>query len=111
MSGIGGILYGDAELSHDLPPAPDFTPADGAEVQAAGLVIEWVPIPGLEGYEVIVENEDTEQSMSVLLGPDATQLTVPPEFAEPGSEYKAEVLAIAENGNKTITEHLFTTSD
>jgi hypothetical protein len=46
----------------------------------------------------------------VLLGPSATKLTVPSEFMEPDSNYKAEILAIAINGNKTITEIEFSTN-
>jgi hypothetical protein len=107
----GGKLAGTAELSHDLPPAPVFTPEDGDETDPAATVIAWDPIPGLAGYEVIVENEDTEVSMTVQLGPSATSLTVPAEFMEADTEYKAEVLAIAQNGNKTIAEHSFTTGD
>ncbi len=36
-----------------------------------------------------------------------TTLTVPAELLEPGTEYEFEVLAIAENGNQTITETCF----
>lgn len=105
----GGRLEGDAELSHLLPPAPVFTPADGDEVEAEGLTIRWDAVPGLEGYEVIVENEGSGTELFASLGPEATSLTLPPQFVVAGAEYKAEVLAIAENGNKTITEHTFTT--
>ncbi|MGH7476963.1 MAG: hypothetical protein ACRELD_11780 [Longimicrobiales bacterium] len=104
-----GLLVGTAELSHDLPPAPDFTPDDGDVVDADNTVIEWRRIAGVQGYEVIVENQESELTLSALLGPDATRLTVPAEFMERDTEYKAEVLAIAENGNKTITEHVFRT--
>jgi hypothetical protein len=36
-------------------------------------------------------------------------LKVPSEFLEEGAEYKAEVLAVLPNGNKTISEGLFYT--
>lgn len=104
-----GKLAGVAELSHTLPPAPVFTPADGDQTDPDATLIAWDPIGGLAGYEVIVENEESGLSMTVRLGPEATSLTVPPEFMESDAEYKAEVLAIAENGNKTITEHTFST--
>ncbi len=103
-------LEGTAMLSTALPPAPVFlNPEDGDVVDPDNTVIEWDEIPGLAGYEIIVENEDTGLSMSVLLGPSATTLTVPSEFMEPDSNYKAEILAISTNGNKTITEIEFTT--
>lgn len=103
-------LEGTATLSTALPPAPVFvTPEDGDVVDPDNLVIEWEEISGLAGFEVIVETQDTGLSMSVLLGPSATSLTVPSEFMEPNSDYKAEILAISTNGNKTITEIEFST--
>ncbi len=36
-------------------------------------------------------------------------MTVPPEFMDPGTEYKYEVLAIEASGNQTITEREFET--
>jgi hypothetical protein len=40
-----------------------------------------------------------------------TSLTVPVEVLQPGTEYEFEVLAIAENGNQTISENCFVTAD
>lgn len=107
----GGRLTGSAVLSHDLPPAPVFTPADGDVVDAANTVIAWDPIAGVAGWEIIVADEDSGAELTVILGPDATSLTVPAEFMAEGTEYKAEVLAVASSGNKTITEHTFTTAN
>ena len=41
----------------------------------------------------------------------ATSVTVPAELLLPGTEYEFEVLAIADNGNQTITETCFVTAD
>lgn len=106
----GDHLQGTATLARALPPAPVFSPEDGDEVDPANTVITWVAIAGLAGYEVIVANEQTGLSMTVELGPAATRLRVPAEFMAPRSLYKVEILAIATNGNKTITEHTFTTT-
>jgi hypothetical protein len=81
------------------------------DVDPDNLVITWNAIGGLDGYEVIVENEDAEVALSAELGSDATSLTVSSEFMEADSDYKAEILAIAMNGNKTITEIEFSTAD
>jgi len=106
----GGVLDGVAMLSHDIPTAPVMSPEDGAaDIDPANTIIAWNAIPGLAGFEVIVANEDTGRSMTVELGPDATMLRVPAEFMEPDTDYKAEVLAIHTNGNKTITEATFST--
>jgi hypothetical protein len=108
----GKAIRGTAQLSHDLPPAATLRPEDGAVVDPHDTVVSWShPDPGsLQGYEVIVEREDEERKMSVELGPDATSMRVPAEFMAPGAEYKAEILALGSNGNKTITERSFETS-
>jgi hypothetical protein len=110
LSVEGERMLGYADLSHELASAPVFVyPTDGAEVDAEDLEIRWQAIAGLAGYEVIVANEDTGRSMTVELDADATSLEVPGEFLEEGTEYKSEILAIAANGNKTITEVSFST--
>ena len=47
--------------------------------------------------------------MEVDVSGDTDGLKVPENFLEEGAEYKAEVLFILENGNKTITEGFFNT--
>ncbi|MCK4773537.1 MAG: hypothetical protein KAT30_02085 [Candidatus Krumholzibacteria bacterium] len=47
--------------------------------------------------------------MEVDVSGDTDELKVPENFLEEGAEYKAEVLSISENGNKTITEGFFNT--
>lgn len=106
----GDVLHAVGALSHALPPTAHFTPGDGDVVPATDLLVEWDPIPGLAGYEVIVVNEDTGRSLTAELDPDATRLEVPEVFLEAGTEYKVEVLTIGLDGNKTIVEASFTTS-
>jgi hypothetical protein len=107
----GDELEGEARLSHKLPPAPIIvTPSfPGQELDRTNTVIEWQAIPGIAGFEVIVENEDAGAEMTVPLPATTTRLHVPEEFLDPGTGYKVEVLAIAENGNKTIAEREFVT--
>jgi hypothetical protein len=106
----GDRLMGTARLSQNLPPAPVFSPANGERVDRNNVVIRWRAIDGIAGYQVIVADEDLGVEMAVDLRPSVTSLKVPPEFLQPGTEYKVEVLAIATNGNKTITEGTFVTS-
>lgn len=82
-----------------------------SNVDPDNLVITWNAIGGLDGYEVIVANEDKGVEVFAELGPGATSFTVPTEFTEGGADYKAEILAVAMNGNKTITEIEFSTAD
>jgi len=108
----GDELQGEAMLSRQLAPTPNIIhpPSPGQLVSSTNLVIEWQAIPGIASWEVIVANEETGASMTVPLPANATTLHVPAEFLEPGTDYKVEVLSIAENGNKTITEREFVTA-
>ena len=119
----GERLIGEAEFSHDIPAGPEITlPVAGeddcAENVSIPVVIAWNEVTttidndpiDIEAYEVIVEGEDV--NFDVIMPADAgTSLTVPAEILEPGTEYKFEVLAIAENGNQTISETCFVTAE
>lgn len=102
-------LVGTATLSHALPPAPSFSPSNGEVVDRNNTVIRWNSIPGIAGFQLIVENQELGLTLTVDLQPSVTSLQVPPAFLQGGTEYKAEILAIAHNGNKTIAEGTFVT--
>jgi hypothetical protein len=107
----GEVLQSKAELSHELPPAPtiEVPSIPGETLDPDNAIIRWEEIPGIESIEVIVENEDVGAEMLVPLSAGATSLHVPREFLDPETEYKVEVIAIGENGNKTISEREFVT--
>ena len=105
----GDRLVGAGELSHDLPTPPTFTPEDGAVLDPDEVEIEW-KAPGAELVEIIIESEETDALFDVIVEADLESMEVPEEFFEPNTEYKIEILSIAENGNKTITEHIIFTS-
>ena len=108
----GDELEGAATLSHDIPAAPVIDP-----VGPNNPVIKWSwnpsgpgdPIQALARFQVIVEKDPSGGSMTIDLPPGTTELKVPPEFVEAGTTHKFEVLAIAANGNTTITEGAFLT--
>jgi hypothetical protein len=107
----GDKLIGTAVLSHDIPTAPTIlTPTAGGTVDPANTVITWSPIPGLAGFQVIVEQDVLGVSLTIDLPASATSLKVPPEFLQPGLEYALEILAIGTSGNRTITETTFVTA-
>ena len=71
----------------------------------------------LTGYEVIITDEAFEDPngfsqpvYDVHLRPEATSLTVPPEFFTPGTVYELEVLALEASGNQTISLGFFSTT-
>lgn len=124
VDNAGHRLVGEAEFSHDIPAGPRVVmpaPAGGEDcaenVPAHGAVVAWNPVTeSITGepieivrYEVIIENDDL--NFDVKAPADVgTMLTVPTELLEPGTSYLGEVLAVADNGNQTITEFCFTTS-
>lgn len=103
-----GVLVSTAELSHALLAAPTFTPSGGEEVDPDNTVVTW-NAPGAELVEVIIESEENDGVFDVIVSGATTSLDIPAQFLEPDTEYKIEILAIAENGNKTITEGTFVT--
>jgi hypothetical protein len=106
----GEKLFGSALLSHDLPPAPTFiSPSPGQVVDRSALTIRWRPISGLARFQLIVANEASGETMTVDLKPWVTSFPVPATFLQPNTLHKAEVLSIAPNGNKTISELTFST--
>lgn len=106
----GDRLSSSSELSHDFLAAPTISPSDGEEVDPENTVVSW-DAPGAELVEIIIESEDSDNVFDVIVEGDVTSLTIPSEFLEAGLEYKLEILAIAENGNRTILETTFRTSD
>lgn len=109
-----------AELTHALPGAPIVVvPSDGEVFEDEDdVMVEWLPVadpPGssIVGYQVIVETDDDDVPLRVFtadMEPGDTSVEVPEEFLDDGA-YKAEVLAIEESGNKTITEVEFEIGD
>ncbi|MCZ6775139.1 MAG: fibronectin type III domain-containing protein [Ignavibacteria bacterium] len=108
----GDKLVGTGELSHAFLAAPSIfvngDPINGDPVDPDSTVIGW-DAPGAERVQVIVGNEDLGHFFDVIVSPETTSLNVPPQFLQPATEYKAEVLAISANGNRTITEGTFVT--
>jgi hypothetical protein len=104
----GVTLVSRANLSHRLLPAPTFSPRNGQLVDKENTVVRW-DAPGAEQVEVIIEQDDLGHVLDVTVSGSTTRLTVPPQFLRRGREYKIEILAIAENGNRTIAESTFRT--
>lgn len=119
----GQCLVGEATLTHDIPAAPAIVAPEEHEVVDAvePIMVEWEPAPNpdppgsvIVAYQVIVEKDDEGERLRVFtvdVSSEATRVTVPPEFFQPGKAYKVEVLAIETSGNKTITELSFETAD
>ncbi len=119
----GDDLEGETEFTHTLPAPPqNLWPSEGAVVSpAAPLIVSFDAVTqDLEGdglepelYQLVVESEgDILRVFSIILRGDVAfpSATVPPEFLEPGTECKFEVIVQEESGNRTISETSFFTS-
>lgn len=113
----GCEIEGEAFLSHAIPDGPAVH-TDG--VSGSQLVIEWDSVTDnpdgfpdeaftIAGYQVIVQSSDEVLKFQINLPASATSVTVPPEFVDAleSGEHDFEVLAIASNGNQSITEGEF----
>lgn len=123
-----GTLIGTATLSHDIPEDPAIlSPDEGAVVpEDENLLVSWSPVhENIDGsdanviaYQLIIEKDQEPDphmigtfGLSMYLPPLVTQMTIPAEFLEPGTDYGIEVLAIEANGNQSINSSSFKTSE
>jgi hypothetical protein len=105
------VLMGTAKLSHDLPDEPtitDVSPGDPLPTCPSSATIDWTPPGVIDRQQVIITNEMLGRQLTVDLPSTVMSLTVPSFFDVTGT-LKVEVLAIASNGNRTISECTITT--
>ena len=105
----GQKLLSIVEVSHDFLDPAIITPEDGDIVDPGNVVVTW-EADGAESVEIIIEDDEEENIISILVSESEGELTMPPEYFEEGTEYKLEVISTAENGNKTIIENEFMTN-
>jgi hypothetical protein len=124
-----GTTIGTALLTHDIPEGPELlTPEEDAVVpEDEDLLVSWSPVDktidgsdvNIIAYQLIIEEEDETKhphmigtfGLSVYLPASVTEITIPEEVLEPGTDYEWEVLAIEESGNQSINSSSFSTSD
>lgn len=100
----GTLIRGEAELSHDILPAPSLFASVGADV-----VVSWSPVDGAEGYLVEIEHDELDVNITARVPADATSFTVPGSFLQPGTEYEVGVATLSPNGNVAFAESTFQT--
>lgn len=131
----GGEVECEEELTHVIPCAPDIgveedngniiitwspvatavdteatdeaVEADGEDADVECYEEGEGPDIDIVGYEIIVEEVESEKIYKIDVPANVTSVTVPPEFIALGEEFQYEVLAIEESGNQTITEEEF----
>jgi hypothetical protein len=132
-------LRADAELTHNLPAAPENLAPTGGGIDATSpVVLSWtpgttlgncppgsadIPAPGsveLFGWQIVIAKEAPLPLTEVVieLPPSETSVTLPAEFMVQNAVYKFEVVAIElrtnddeedEKGNQTLSEAFFCT--
>ena len=121
----GERLVAEADFTHTLPAPPEnLSPEEDDVVSHEGFFASFDPVTedtegnpiDIEFYVLVIEKEDDEpilQTMEVILRPSQTSIWIPEAFLEPDTEYKLEVIAQEESGNRTITEEagFFTTDE
>ena len=110
-------------MTHNIPAGPELVlPLEDSEVATVGVVVVWEAVTtqfggaALEGeivgYQIIVEQEDPVLRVFRADVPaEVNSISIPPEFLQPGVDYKFEVLAIEESGNQTLSEREFSTAE
>lgn len=122
-----GKTIGTAWLTHDIPEGPVLlSPVEDAVVPVEDLLVSWSPVDktidgsdvDIISYQLIIEKDETphpnmigKRGLSMYLPSSVTQIPIPKEFLEPGTNYKWEVLAIEESGNQTLTSGQFSTEE
>jgi hypothetical protein len=123
-----GTLIGTATFSHDIPEAPAIlSPEEDAVLpNDQDLHVSWSSVDktingsdaNIIAYQLTIEKDQEPDphmigtfGFTMNLPPSVTQITIPKEVFEPGSDYSLEVLAIEENGNQSINSTSFSTSD
>jgi len=129
---VGGVeMESTSVVTHLMPappsisvsgiPVPDDCDSDAGPVVTEPYTVSWDPIStshpdlgrknesiNVVKYELVIEREEAEPlKFSIDLPPDVTSVQLPAGLANPGEEFKVEVLVREESGNQTATESCF----
>lgn len=127
----GVEMEGTSIVTHLMPappsisvsgmPLPDDCDEDPGPAVTEPYTVSWDPVttshPDLGRknapidvvkYELVLEREEPEPlQFSINLPPSVTSVQIPAGLANPGEEFKVEVLVREESGNQTATESCF----
>lgn len=108
----GEDFFCELTVSHDFAEAATFTtPEEDEVVPATGLTITWQPGAGAVAYFLELEDEARGRVLTVDLPGDATTFSPPPGWLLAATEYVIGLGSIAENGNRTFVETVFSTEE
>ncbi len=104
-------IAGEAELSHDVPTATQFTsPTDQATgVVREGLVAAWSAVTGATGYVFELEQSDLGIELKAILPASSTSIEIPATLLVPNTSYQIGIGVTVESGNRSFNEIHFET--
>jgi hypothetical protein len=98
-------LYGVATLVHDIPPPVTITfPPDGGSVSRFEFDVVWESTIPADLFLVELENQDTDEELTIQIPADSNSFRAPEEWLVPGTQYQVSVSVINEHGNLTVVE-------
>lgn len=106
-------LHGKATLNHKLSGTASFLrPKAGAKgVSVKNLEISWTPVQNVAAYIIYLEQDESDINITATLRGSVNTFTVPNGFLLPDTEYTLGIGTVTTEGNTTIVETTFATSE
>jgi len=125
MSIVTHLMPAPPNISVSGNPVPDDCDEDPGPAVTDPYTVSWDPVSmshpelgrknepiDVVKYELVVEREEPDPlKFSIDLPPGVTSVQLPSGLANPGEEFKVEVLVREESGNQTATESCFQIAD
>lgn len=96
----GTHLAGEAELTHEVLPAPGFV----HRVNQDSLDIEWAPVDDATGYTLELGQADLGFKLKVKLDPTIRFYSVPVTLLVAGEDYDLSIATVTGDGNLVVAE-------
>ena len=108
-----GALESIVELSYDLLDSPTIIyPENGdRDIPTENLVVEFAAPEDSEAIRLEIEDEEEEVAIKVDLPGNTDSFSVTNGWLQPGIEYVLDIKAFAENGNQTVVDIRFVTTE
>jgi hypothetical protein len=108
----GEKLYGESTLYHQLPTPVSFLRpgADATGVGTENLEITWTPVDDAVAYIIEIEQDELNMKIKAQL-PKSTDAFVVPAVLLPSVEYDLSIGTVSPQGNISIVETTFSTSE
>lgn len=105
----GGTLRSEATLSHVLPDATIVTSPreDLKNVLTKSAKVRWTAVKDAVFYVVAIQERGKQREIKMTLPGSSTSFSIPDGFLVGDTEYKVEIGAVLQSGNRTFVERNF----